>query len=386
MKHTTSNSPHFACLGCAKASCKAGCPVGNDIAAFIDAVNKGEYRHAVDIVGHPLGGVCGSICPQTFCRAHCVRARNGEAVEIGKAEELAYLSAPYKVERRSDLLDGVRCAVVGGGVCGITFAVKCYEQGANVTVFEQNELLDTLYSIPSFRLEHRLLDNIVAEVLQSGISVVKKHIGSAELARLSDEFDCVLVAVGARQPIMPNISGAELAVCADDFLRSSTPCNAVIIGGGNTAIDCARKNARLGGKSVVAYRRSVEEMPAFASEISAALSDGVVIQPNLAPKRIARDGNGLCVDFNLTQSQNRGKLTMLDDVIELVCDTVVIATGNVCDSELCADKYFVTASDGLLRDNVYVGGDAAGGSFAATAVADAIRVFNAVMSRFGALK
>lgn len=366
--------------------CKKGCPVGNNIASFIDAVNKGEYRHAVDVIGHPLGGLCGSICPQSFCRAHCVRARSGEAVEIGKAEMLAYLSAPYKIVRRSDELGGISCAVVGGGACGITFAVKCYEQGANVTIFEQNEILDTLYSIPSFRLERKLLDDIVAEVKQSGINVVKKHIGSVELAQLSATFDCVLVAVGARQPVVPNIQGAELTVCADDFLRSGTPCDAVIIGGGNTAIDCARKNARLGGKSVVAYRRSVEEMPAFESEISAALSDGVVIQPNLAPKRIVRIAEGLCVELNRTQSQNRGKLTVLDEIAELKCDTVVVAMGNVCDSELCGGERFFATEDGFLRDNIYVGGDAAGGSFVATAVSDAIKIFDAVMARFGSLK
>ena len=149
------------CLQCKNPGCSAACPLGNDIPTIVRLVREGKFAMAVQVVGHPFGGVCGYVCPhENQCQGGCVLAKRGQAVPTGEAEATAFTNSPYVVARRDDKLAGRRVAVVGGGVSGITFAVKCYESGADVTVYESNMLLSTLYGIPEFRLPHRLLDDL----------------------------------------------------------------------------------------------------------------------------------------------------------------------------------------------------------------------------------
>lgn len=388
LTNKTESVVNAKCLGCAVPSCVRGCPVGTNIPLVVRLVQSGNFAKATKVVNHPFGGVCGSICPHDRqCRGSCVLAKKGQAVQIGNAECEAFLRSPYVVTKQSDKLRGLNFAVVGGGVCGITFAVKCVEHGARVTLYEQNRLLDTLYSVPDFRLERKFLDDIVSAVRLGNIQFVKQRVDRDGLVRLSDEFDAVLLAVGAKRQLVPDIDGANFATSANDFLLCDKPCSAVIVGGGNTAMDCARLNVRQGGKSVVAYRRTVADMPAFSAEINSAIADGVVFACNLSPKSISQNTDGtLSVTLAQTLSDGRGKLTVLPQTQTFVCDKLVFATGNSCDEMFCdVGKYVVTDENRLVKgfDNVYCGGDAVGNTLVAQAVCDANFVFDVVTERFG---
>lgn len=372
------------CLQCKNPGCSAACPLGNDIPTIVRLVREGKFAMAVQVVGHPFGGVCGYVCPhENQCQGGCVLAKRGQAVPTGEAEATAFTNSPYVVARRDDKLAGRRVAVVGGGVSGITFAVKCYESGADVTVYESNMLLSTLYGIPEFRLPHSLLDDIVRSVEQSDIRVEHKYVCQADIAALQNDNDIVYLAVGRTVCRALGVTGEEYATTADKFLHEAMlPRDVIVVGGGNTAMDCARLNARLGGKTMIAYRRAMADMPCYAKEVQAAADDGVMFETNLAPVMVDKQADGrLSVTFARTNSEGRGRLSVTDELHTFSCDCLVIAAGNMLDGNVYAqDKTVPVDNCGNASGNLYAGGDCAGGSLVVEAVKAAICAYNGVTS------
>ncbi len=374
------------CLQCKNPGCSAACPLGNDIPTIVRLVREGKFAMAVQVVGHPFGGVCGYVCPhENQCQGGCVLAKRGQAVPTGEAEAIAFTNSPYVVARRDDKLAGRRVAVVGGGVSGITFAVKCYESGADVTVYESNMLLSTLYGIPEFRLPHRLLDDIVRSVEQSDIRVEHKYVCQADIAAMQNDNDIVYLAVGRTVCRALGVTGEEYATTADKFLHEAMlPRDVIVVGGGNTAMDCARLNARLGGKTMIAYRRAMADMPCYAKEVQAAADDGVMFETNLAPVMVDKQADGrLSVTFARTNSEGRGRLSVTDELHTFSCDCLVVAAGNMLDGNVYAqDKTVPVDNCGNVDGNLYAGGDCAGGSLVVEAVKAAICAYNGVVERY----
>lgn len=374
------------CLQCKNPGCSAACPLGNDIPTIVRLVREGKFAMAVQVVGHPFGGVCGYVCPhENQCQGGCVLAKRGQAVPTGEAEATAFTNSPYVVARRDDKLAGRRVAVVGGGVSGITFAVKCYESGADVTVYESNMLLSTLYGIPEFRLPHRLLDDIVRSVEQSDIRVEHKYVCQADIAAMQNDNDIVYLAVGRMVCRALGVTGEEYATTADKFLHEAMlPRDVIVVGGGNTAMDCARLNARLGGKTMIAYRRAMADMPCYAKEVQAAADDGVMFETNLAPVMVDKQADGrLSVTFARTNSEGRGRLSLTDELHTFSCDCLVVAAGNMLDGNVYAqDKTVPVDNCGNVDGNLYAGGDCAGGSLVVEAVKSAICAYNGVVERY----
>lgn len=374
------------CLQCKNPGCSAACPLGNDIPTIVRLVREGKFAMAVQVVGHPFGGVCGYVCPhENQCQGGCVLAKRGQAVPTGEAEATAFTNSPYVVARRDDKLAGRRVAVVGGGVSGITFAVKCYESGADVTVYESNMLLSTLYGIPEFRLPHRLLDDIVRSVEQSDIRVEHKYVCQADIAAMQNDNDIVYLAVGRTVCRALGVTGEEYATTADKFLHEAMlPRDVIVVGGGNTAMDCARLNARLGGKTMIAYRRAMADMPCYAKEVQAAADDGVMFETNLAPVMVDKQADGrLSVTFARTNSEGRGRLSVTDELHTFSCDCLVVAAGNMLDGNVYAqDKTVPVDNCGNASGNLYAGGDCAGGSLVVEAVKAAICAYGGVVERY----
>ncbi len=374
------------CLQCKNPGCSDACPLGNDIPTIVRLVREGKFAMAVQVVGHPFGGVCGYVCPhENQCQGGCVLAKRGQAVPTGEAEATAFTNSPYVVARRDDKLAGRRVAVVGGGVSGITFAVKCYESGADVTVYESNMLLSTLYGIPEFRLPHRLLDDIVRSVEQSDIRVEHKYVCQADIAAMQNDNDIVYLAVGRTVCRALGVTGEEYATTADKFLHEAMlPRDVIVVGGGNTAMDCARLNARLGGKTMIAYRRAMADMPCYAKEVQAAADDGVMFETNLAPVMVDKQADGrLSVTFARTNSEGRGRLSVTDELHTFSCDCLVVAAGNMLDGNVYAqDKTVPVDNCGNVDGNLYAGGDCAGGSLVVEAVKAAICAYDGVFERY----
>ena len=372
------------CLHCKNPQCVKGCPVKFDIPSFLQQAKQGDFDAAVKTVGHLFGEVCGYICPkQAQCRGNCILSPKGKGVDVGLVEILAFGKAKIQIERCDDALSHLNIAVVGGGVSGITFAQLCYMNGAKVTVYERHRLLHTLRSIPTFRLPSQAADRVEKEVLQSGIHVVQCNVDGEMLQSLQKQYDVVYLATGATVAGRLYAENDFLAVTADEFLRGNFCGKAIIVGGGNTAMDCARLHARRGYPTVVAYRRTLQDMPAFPSEIAAAQGENVQFVFNVAPVSVQKQANGLCVTFAKTLSQGRGQLVLTEERMSINCDVVVSAAGRKFDSLLFdGAKRAEVDVDNCVQGNLFAGGDATGKELAAQAVADAINAANGVLKKY----
>ena len=179
------------CLTCVGPKCKEACPLNNDIPNIVKNIRNGNYAQAVSAIGHPFGEICGYVCPhENLCQGGCVLNKRGQPVLTGVAERELFAEHPYVIERLCGSLLGKRYAVVGGGVSGLTFATKIYEQGADVTVYEQSELLSTIKLIPHFRLPADAVLRVEQSVANK-FNVVIEQIDGERLKSLQNQFDGV---------------------------------------------------------------------------------------------------------------------------------------------------------------------------------------------------
>jgi glutamate synthase (NADPH/NADH) small chain len=295
------------CLRCRKVKCIPGCPVEVDIPAFVTAVAEGDLNKAADVLykANVLPGITGRVCPQeTQCEEVCVRANNGSPVAIGYLERFV---ADWARENRTDLFQrphptGKRVAVVGAGPAGLTCAGELGKLGHDVTIFEALHRPGgvLVYGIPEFRLPKQIVEVEVEKLKEMGVKVeCNVIIGTTYTIQqlLGEEgFDSVFIANGAGLPIFQGIPGEHLkgVYSANEYLTrvnlmggwqsdSETPVirasKAVVVGGGNTAMDAVRTARRMGATpATLVYRRSKKEMPARVEEIKHAEEEGVVFE------------------------------------------------------------------------------------------------------------
>lgn len=368
------------CLTCARPMCQTACPLSNDIPSVVKAVRSGDYAKAVQSFGHPFGEICGYVCPhEKLCQGGCVLGRKGDSILTGVIERELFASYPYVIRRQGTALKGKRYAVVGGGVAGLTFAVKVYEQGADVTVYEANELLSTVKLIPSFRLPREALLRVL-DSIQNKFEVVYEQIDGERIKTLQNQFDAVYVSTGLTFDYGLGVEGEGLATnyrcCLNGNYRKGT---VVIVGGGNSAMDCARLVKSQGSAAIVAYRRTEQDMPAFAREIAEAKNEGVEFMFNTAPVGLTEADGRLQLKLAKTVNEGRGKLIVTDDTFNLICDSVIAAFGSKFDGSLLAcDRNTERA---LQYDNVYLGGDAKGGKLVVDAVCDGLRAAEQIINQ-----
>ncbi len=337
---------------------------------------------------HPFGEICGYVCPhEQNCQGNCVLNKRGAAVRMGMVEREVFAKNPYAVLRLDTRAEKKSVAVVGAGVAGLTFAVKMYEQGADVTIYEPNRPLSTLRLIPEFRLPQQAVTRIEQQI-EGKFRFVKQAVNSDVLRQLADSYDVVFVATGANVERKMNVDGECFATPYSVFLDmggefwqknpSLKGKTIAIVGGGNTAMDCARLAKKAGADVTVVYRRTKQDMPAFAKEIASAESEGVRFVFNVAPTELSKRDGKIQLTLAGTLSEGRDKLVLTDKLCVLTFDAVVSALGSSFDKTLLRQ----VTSDGKLLSDVYIGGDAVGGKTVAQAVADALSCAKTAQSKF----
>jgi glutamate synthase (NADPH/NADH) small chain len=256
------------------APCVTACPLQIDIPEFISALQEGDVPMAGKIMRrrNPFPAVCGRICSQeSHCESKCVLNRCGLPVSIAALERYVgdwMLDNPDRVEMmlpRSS--SGQNIAVIGSGPAGLSAAASLVMHGHGVKIYElMNDTVHVLVSeIPEFRLSKKVLIGEVARILSSGVKVecnvsVGKQIS---FRQLFNQYDAIYLAHGSRAPVSLGIPGERLSevYSARDYLvhvsplmesgsklkKLNTSCagRVVVIGGGNTAVDCARVAIRL---------------------------------------------------------------------------------------------------------------------------------------------
>ena len=326
------------------APCNQACPAGNDVRGFIQALkNAGaEAAAAVLLRTQPLPSVCGRVCPAP-CMQGCNREAFDGAVNIRSlerwiADHSALALAPQAAAQSR------RFAVVGGGPAGLSAAYQLALRGHAVTIHEAGPALGGVLrnGIPAYRLPQDVLQRDLERILQLGIETrLNARLNSEDLSRVRDEYDALLVCTGFGPALMLGVDGETLPGVEQglDFLdraklgQVALQGRVVVVGGGNSAIDCARTALRCGASSVkLVYRRSREEMPAIAEEIDAAEFEGVRLVLQRQP--VGFTGNGKVSAMVLAEvepgppdASGRRRPVVTDRTATLECDTVLLALG-----------------------------------------------------------
>jgi homotetrameric NADPH-dependent glutamate synthase len=352
------------CIQCKNPTCIEGCPVRIDIPTFIRHLLLRDNEAAVDTIheSSPFPSVCGRVCPQeSQCEAQCVLIKaKMEPVAIGRLERFVGDNAkPRPVRPMAPQRRLGKVAIVGSGPGGLAAAADLLRYGADVTVFEALHVVGGVlrYGIPSFRLPRDIIEREVQRLRDAGLKVetnkvIGKTFGISQLTGAMG-FDAVFVAAGAGAPSFLGIPGefAGQVYSANEFLTrvnlmggdrfpsSDTPVGVgqrvIVIGAGNTAMDCLRVAKRLGAADVrCVFRRSEAEAPARIEELRHAREEGVEFSFLHGPVEILLDAEGdvrglRAQKMALGEPDERGRRTPvpLAEFVEWPCDTVIYALG-----------------------------------------------------------
>lgn len=282
-------SDHYA--DC-EAPCKIACPDHVDIQAYVAAIANNDFHQAVKIIKQtlPMPLSIGRVCP-AFCEKECRRTLVEEPIAIRQLKRYAsdldlndvWTWIPEKQEKQNK-----KVAIVGAGPSGLTCGYYLSVQGYDVDVFESAPQAGgwLRYGIPEYRLPKEILDKEIALMCAHGMKIhTQTEIGSQTgLAQLSKDYDALYLAIGAQKAVDMPVKGSHLKGCylGVDYLKAVALNQApyigkkvAIVGGGNTAIDCARTAKRYGAEVCIIYRRTEQEMPADRFEIDAAHEEGI---------------------------------------------------------------------------------------------------------------
>ncbi|MGD2187203.1 MAG: NAD(P)-binding protein, partial [Desulfobacterales bacterium] len=340
-----------------RAPCVAACPAGTNVQGYIQLIGQGKYPEAIQLIMErlPLPGVLGRVCPHP-CEAKCRRAEIDAPVAIRELKRFVADQVDLKRLTPPEITDRPqKIAVVGSGPAGLTVAYYLRLKGYQVTIFEALTELGGMLrvGIPDYRLPPDILTKEIDHILQLGIETrTGLRFGSDfSLKDLEQEgFSAIFLAVGAHRSAGLGISGERNAggvIDALEFLRNvnlddrTPPGNhVVVIGGGNVAIDAARAAKRLGTqKMAVVYRRSKDEMPAYAEEVQGAIEEGIEISYLTAPVGV-RVNNGRCVGLECIRTElgapdksgRRRPVPMKGSEFLISCDAIISAIGQRVDA------------------------------------------------------
>ncbi len=300
----------------ALAPCAQTCPAEINIPRYINQIREGRYKEAVQTIRlrNPLPLACGRVCPHP-CEDYCRRGIEDEPVSINQLKRFASdyeMNSGSRIPIKCAPDTGKKIAVIGGGPAGLSCAFFLRRLGHEVSIFEAMPKLGGMirYGIPEYRLPKKVLDWEIQGILDLGIKSFCNVKFGADFglgSLMASGYNAVFLGVGAWKDYSLGIEGENLNGCFTgiDFLQrmaSGEQINlgktAAVVGGGNTAVDCARTLLRKGlDKVYMVYRRTRKEMPANEVEIVASEEEGIEFVFLAAPTRVVGDDGGKVVQL-----------------------------------------------------------------------------------------
>jgi len=406
-----SNQAH-RCLDCGNPYCEWKCPVHNFIPDWLKLVNEGNIIEAVELCHstNSLPEVCGRVCPQDrLCEGACTLNDGFGAVTIGSTEKYITEKAfemGWKPDMSHRKWTNKKVAIVGAGPAGIACADVLTRSGVHSHVFDKNEEIGGLltFGIPEFKLEKSVVKRRRRILEGMGVKFnLGKEVGKdIPFKELYSDYDAVFLAMGTYTSLEGGFAGEKLPQVfkAIDYLISNTKKllklkqskneyinlkgkNVIVLGGGDTAMDCNRTAIRQGAKSVKClYRRDEQNMPGSKREVQNAKEEGVEFEFNIQPIDIIGDKKVEGVKIVKTQlgepDQNGRRVPIPIPGSEIIyeADAVIIAFGfRASPSDWFKDFNIKTQKNGLVlaeehqeykfqtsNNKIFSGGDMVRGS------------------------
>lgn len=367
--------------------CSRQCPAGEDIAGVLYLASQGRFEDAWRLIlrENPFPAVMGRVCYHT-CEQRCNRAEHDEAVSVHCVERFL---GDYALEKRLQVEglpeeDRHTVAVVGAGPSGLSAAYHLRRMGHRVKILDAMDRPGGLmqYGIPAYRLPRDVLDGEIARLERMGIrfDMGQKVVGETAWDSLAANHDAVFLAVGAHRETRLDLEGESLSGVfralpfLADVNHGVSPDlgeHVAVIGGGNSAIDCARVCRRLGARVSVFYRRSEAEMPAHPEEVALAREEGVAFEFLCTPEAILgqdRVSGVRLARMALGEPDESGRRmpAPTGEAFAAQCTSLILAVGESPDPDSLPEGLDLDArglpSDGFGRtrlDKIFVGGDLA---------------------------
>jgi NADH-quinone oxidoreductase subunit F len=408
------------CPDLVRAPCQSACPANVDVPGFIALVGQNRIAEALRLhrERNPFAAVCARVCFHT-CEDKCRRGLVDEALSIRGIKRFMVdteATMQHPEVRASEANARRKVAIIGAGPAGLSCAYFLARLGYRPEVFEAESRPGGMpvQTIPAYRLPREILSLEVRMIERMGVRIeTHRRLGrDYSLQDLRDQgFEAVFLGVGAPLGQHLGVPGEDAAGVEDAIhflrqynIRGSVPVGqqVVVIGGGNAAIDTARTAIRLGAESVtVLYRRTREEMPAYAEEIEEAENEGVKIRVLTAPLEIL-NWEGLvtgvsCQAMTLGEFDRSGRrrpVAIAEPPFVILADQVITAIGQRLEpAKILGDLQVALNRDGFIAadphtgrtslDWLYSGGDAVTGpSSVVEAVAGGERAAVAIDAQF----
>jgi len=346
-------------------SCQSACPVNTPASSYIERIQEGDYdgalglNHMANLFPHILGRVC-----THPCESACRRGKIDEPVSICSLKRAAADFADKKSPLRSSIAKkstGKKVAIIGAGPSGLAAGNDLAIVGHDVTIFEALPMAGGMLSvgIPPYRLPWNKIDDAVNWVKELGIKLkLNSPVNSSEeFDKLVEEYDAVYIAAGAHKSVALDIPGEEdlkgvlhgITYMKDINLgnQKKVPSRVAVVGGGFTAIDCARSSLRLGAREVfIIYRRTLKEMPAGELEVNMAEEEAIKILYLTSPIKILGDvGSNVkaieCIKNKLGEPDASGRRRpepITGSEFTLPVDMVIAAIGQAPDASFMTEK------------------------------------------------
>lgn len=401
---------------CVVAPCMEPCAVHQDVPEYAWLIAQGDYDRALEVIlaRNPLPGITGYVCTE-LCRTRCTRNDYEAPVAIRALKRIAAEKghAIFSRKKRDGRRRIRKVAIIGAGPSGLAAACFLALQNIQVTIFEAKDVVGGMARlVPTFRLPDAVIQQDVDRIKALGVEIKCNHpITQPPEALLKEGFEAVYIAAGFQKDMPLGIEGAEgtgvlPALELLERARRGEPIDlgrkALVIGGGDTAMDAARVARRLTGNPVtIVYRRTRAEMPASAEEVEGALEEGNVLEELATPKRvILKDGRVAaleCVRNTLGAPGPDGRrqpVPIKGSEFRIEADSIIVAIGQQ------PDLFFLRGSDVALHKNgsiavnprnglagvsrIYAGGDVVDGPESIIAAcADGRRAAEAICKEFG---
>ena len=410
------------CIGCGDPYCHNKCPLHNIIPAWLKQTASKDLELAFNISNEtsPFPEILGRICPQdVLCEGDCTLNETHGAVTIGAVETHISETGFDKglTPKFSSKKIGKKVAIIGSGPAGISAATFLLREGVDVDMFERAPTAGGLltYGIPGFKLDKHRVQRRIDWLVEAGMTLhTNCEIGrDKSFEELENSYDAIFLGIGATKGRKPGIDGEnnDNVYLAMDFLSAIQrrnfnesvenfidvkDKNVVVIGGGDTAMDCLRTSVREGAKSVKClYRRDQANMPGSKKEVVNSKEEGVHFIFNVSPKSIDQNGVNV-VTTQMTAPDETGrqsvKINEGSDYIEQA-DIIIMALGFeqevpsfLATANLELDKWNgIKTNDKHQTSNakIYAGGDGVrGADLAVRAAADGKAAAKAIVNSF----